>query len=56
MTPIATMPNALVYGALRGTSLRAMLVLGCCMNLLGALAMTGWLCWIIPLLYGRPAG
>lgn len=56
MTPVATVPNALVYGSLRGVSLRAMLVLGCCMNLLGALLMSGWLCWIIPLLYGRSAG
>ena len=56
MTPVATMPNALVFGAMRGTSVRAMFVLGFCMNLLGALIMSGWLTWAIPLLYGRPAG
>lgn len=52
MTPVATPPNALAYGALRGVSLRAMLGLGLLMNLLSALVMAGWLNWIIPLVYG----
>ncbi len=56
MTPVATIPNALVFGSLRGASVRAVVLLGFCMNVLGALAMSAWLSWIIPLLYGPGAG
>ncbi|MCM0756533.1 SLC13 family permease [Desulfovibrio aminophilus] len=51
MTPVATIPNALAYGALPGTSLRRMLGVGLVMNTLCALAMTAWLCLVIPALY-----
>lgn len=51
MTPVATIPNALAYGALPGTSLRRMLGVGLLMNVLCALAMTAWLSLAIPLVY-----
>ncbi len=56
MTPVATIPNALVFGSLRGASVRAVVLLGFCMNVLSSLAMSAWLSWIIPLLYGPGAG
>lgn len=51
MTPIATPSNALAFGEMRGASLRGMLVLGAILNILGALIMTGWLSWVLPLIY-----
>ena len=51
MTPVATIPNALAYGALPGASLRRMLGVGLLMNVLCALAMTAWLSLAIPLVY-----
>lgn len=51
MTPLATPANALAFGEMRGASLRIMLLLGCLLNILGALLMTGWLNWVLPLVY-----
>ncbi|BCS89405.1 SLC13 family permease [Pseudodesulfovibrio sediminis] len=51
MTPIATTSNALAFGEMKGASLPRMLVLGCVLNLLGAALMTGWLSWVLPLIY-----
>ena len=52
MTPIATTSNALAFGEMRGASLKVMLGLGFVLNVLGALLMTGWLGWVLPLVYG----
>lgn len=51
MTPVATPCNALTFGEMRGASLKAMLLLGALLNLAGALLITFWLSWIIPLVY-----
>ena len=51
MTPIATTSNALAFGEMKGASLKIMLGLGLALNFLGALLMTGWLGWILPVLY-----
>lgn len=51
MTPVATPSNALAFGEMRGASLKVMLLLGALLNILGALLMTGWLSWILPLVY-----
>jgi len=51
MTPIATPCNALAFGEMKGTSLRQMLLLGCVLNVIGALLMTFWLRFVIPLVY-----
>ncbi|WP_147819251.1 SLC13 family permease [Salidesulfovibrio onnuriiensis] len=51
MTPVATPSNAFAFGEMRGASLRIMLLLGALLNLLGALLMTGWLSWVLPLVY-----
>ncbi|WP_316898910.1 SLC13 family permease [Pseudodesulfovibrio indicus] len=53
MTPIATTSNALAFGEMRGASLTRMLGMGLVLNVLGALLMTGWLGWVLPLIYGR---
>ena len=52
MTPIATTSNALAFGEMKGASLGTMLGLGAVLNILGALLMTGWLYWVLPLVYG----
>lgn len=52
MTPIATPANALAFGEMRGASLRAMLILGAVLNVLVAFILSGWLGWILPILYG----
>ncbi|MDD3311049.1 SLC13 family permease [Pseudodesulfovibrio sp.] len=51
MTPIATTTNALAFGEMRGASLRVMLLLGLVLNLAGAAILTGWLAWVLPLIY-----
>ncbi|MBN2431517.1 MAG: anion permease [Acidobacteria bacterium] len=51
MTPVATPCNALVFGEMKGTSLRRMLLLGLVLNMLGGLLMTLWLQNVIPLVY-----
>lgn len=51
MTPIATTSNALAYGEMRGASLLVMLGLGGVLNIIGAVLMTGWLSWVLPLVY-----
>jgi len=51
MTPIATTSNALAYGEMKGASLPVMLGLGCVLNVIGAALMTGWLSWVLPLVY-----
>ncbi len=51
MTPVATPCNALTFGEMRGASFRAMLVLGAMLNMAGAVLITFWLSWIIPLVY-----
>nr|WP_321260771.1 SLC13 family permease [uncultured Pseudodesulfovibrio sp.] len=51
MTPIATTSNALAYGEMKGASLPVMLGLGCVLNIIGAVLMTVWLSWVLPLVY-----
>lgn len=51
MTPIATPTNALAFGEMRGASLGTMVMLGCVLNVLGAVVLTGWLSWVLPLIY-----
>jgi len=51
MTPIATPTNALAYGEMRGASLPRMLGLGFVLNVVGAVILTGWLSWVLPLVY-----
>jgi len=51
MTPIATPTNALAFGEMRGASLRQMLALGFVLNLAVAVILTGWLSWVLPLVY-----
>ncbi|CCH49833.1 SLC13 family permease [Pseudodesulfovibrio piezophilus] len=51
MTPIATPTNALAFGEMRGVSLRKMVFLGAVLNVLGALLITTWFSWVIPLVY-----
>ena len=52
MTPIATPCNALAFGEMKSTSLGKMLVLGLPLNIIGALLITLWLQFVIPLVYG----
>ncbi len=51
MTPIATPTNALAFGEMKGASLKSMLILGFALNILGTLILTGWLSWVLPLVY-----
>lgn len=51
MTPIATTSNALAFGEMKGASLTRMLALGFVLNVIGAVLMTGWLSWVLPLVY-----
>lgn len=51
MTPIATPTNALAFGEMRGASLKQMLLLGLVLNVMGAVILTAWLSWILPLVY-----
>ena len=51
MTPIATPTNALAFGEMKGASLSRMLGLGFVLNLIGAMLMTGWLSWVLPIVY-----
>lgn len=51
MTPIATPTNALAFGEMRGASLRAMLSLGFVLNVAGAVFLTAWVAWVLPLVY-----
>lgn len=51
MTPIATPTNALAFGEMKGASLQWMLMLGFVLNVIGAVLLTGWLSWILPIVY-----
>ena len=51
MTPIATPTNALAFGEMKGASLARMLGLGFVLNVAGAVLLTGWLSWVLPLVY-----
>jgi sodium-dependent dicarboxylate transporter 2/3/5 len=51
MTPIATPTNALAFGEMKGASLTRMLGLGFVLNVAGAILLTGWLSWVLPLIY-----
>lgn len=51
MTPVATPTNALAFGEMRGASLGKMVALGLVLNLAGAVILTGWLSWVLPLIY-----
>ena len=51
MTPVATPCNALAFGEMTGTSFRIMLISGFFLNLIGALMMSAWLWFIIPVIY-----
>lgn len=51
MTPIATPTNALAFGEMKGASLKQMLGLGFVLNILGAVLITTWLTWVLPLVY-----
>jgi sodium-dependent dicarboxylate transporter 2/3/5 len=51
MTPVATPCNALAFGEMKGASLWRMMALGLILNLAGALLMTFWLQYVIPLVY-----
>ncbi|WP_320174226.1 SLC13 family permease [Maridesulfovibrio sp.] len=52
MTPVATPCNGLAVGEMRGMSLKTMFVLGMLLNVLGALMLSFWIWWIVPLVYG----
>jgi sodium-dependent dicarboxylate transporter 2/3/5 len=47
MLPVATPPNAVVFGA-DLFSLRRMAREGFALNLVGAVLLTGWCFWILP--------
>ncbi|MBI9080563.1 MAG: sodium:sulfate symporter [Pseudodesulfovibrio sp.] len=51
MTPIATPTNALAFGEMKGASLTRMLGLGFVLNVAGAILLTVWLSWALPLIY-----
>ncbi len=51
MTPVATPCNALAFGEMKGTSLRIMFISGFLLNIIGALLMSVWLWFIIPVIY-----
>jgi len=51
MTPIATPCNALAFGEMKRISLGRMLVLGGILNIIGALLITFWLQFVIPVVY-----
>ncbi|WP_421903432.1 SLC13 family permease [Maridesulfovibrio sp.] len=51
MTPVATPCNSLAVGEMQGMSLRTMLALGMVLNVFGALLMSVWIWWIVPLVY-----
>ncbi len=51
MTPVATPCNALAFGEMRGTSFRRMILSGLLLNITGALLMSVWLQFVIPLIY-----
>lgn len=52
MTPIATGVNGLAYGGVKGVSLYKMLFWGIFMNIAGALIISGWLYFLIPIVVG----
>ncbi len=51
MTPVATPSNALAFGEMPGARLRAMLLLGALLNVAGAVIMSAWLGFILPIVY-----
>jgi len=51
MTPIATPTNAFAFGEMKGASLARMLGLGFVLNVVGAVLLTCWLSWVLPLVY-----
>ncbi|WP_320172034.1 SLC13 family permease [Maridesulfovibrio sp.] len=52
MTPVATPCNSLAVGEMRGVSLRAMLLLGMLLNVVGAFLLSIWIREVVPLVYG----
>ncbi|MFW5500125.1 MULTISPECIES: SLC13 family permease [unclassified Maridesulfovibrio] len=51
MTPVATPCNSLAVGEMRGMSLKTMFALGMLLNVLGALLLSFWIWWFVPLVY-----
>lgn len=51
MTPVATPCNSLAIGEMRGVSLKTMVALGMILNVLGALLLSFWVWWIVPIVY-----
>jgi sodium-dependent dicarboxylate transporter 2/3/5 len=52
MSPIATGVNGLAFGGVEGVSFSRMLVVGCCMNIAGAILIASWVLYVIGHLYG----
>jgi sodium-dependent dicarboxylate transporter 2/3/5 len=52
MSPIATGVNGLAFGGVKGVSFSRMLVVGCCMNIAGAILIASWVLYVIGHLYG----
>lgn len=53
MSPIATGVNGLAFGGVKGVSFTRMLLVGCIMNIAGALLISSWALNIIGRLYGQ---
>ncbi|NDV22475.1 SLC13 family permease [Desulfovibrio sp. JC022] len=51
MTPVATPCNSLAVGEMRGMSLKTMFALGMVLNVFGALMLSFWIWWVVPLVY-----
>jgi len=51
MSPIATGVNGLAFGGVKGVSFTRMLLVGCIMNIAGALLISGWVLGVISRLY-----
>ncbi|WP_319764002.1 SLC13 family permease [Maridesulfovibrio sp.] len=52
MTPVATPCNSFAVGEMRGISMRIMLGLGLILNVFGALLLSLWIWWMVPIVYG----
>jgi len=52
MSPIATGVNGLAFGGVKGVSLSRMLLVGCIMNIAGALLISSWILIFVGRLYG----
>ena len=51
MSPIATGVNGLAFGGVKGVSFSKMLVVGCVMNIAGALLISGWVLIVVDRLF-----